>query len=38
MPELCEHEVAAYLEPLKLLYETLEVWLTLDMWSYGSHA
>ena len=36
--ELREHEVAAYFEPLELLDEALEVWLALNVWSYGSHA
>lgn len=36
--ELREHEVAAYFEPLKLLEKGFEVWLALDVWSYGSHA
>ena len=38
MSKLGEHEVTTYFEPLELLYETLEVWLALDVWSYGSHA
>ena len=36
--ELRKHEVAAYFELLKLLNKTFEVWLALDVWSYGSHA
>lgn len=38
MSNLCEHEVTAYFEPFELLNEGLEVWLALDVWSYGSHA
>lgn len=36
--ELREHEVAAYFEPLQLLDKVFEVWLMLDVWSYGAHA
>lgn len=38
VPEFREHEVTTYLEPLQLLDEAFEVWLALDVWSYGSHA
>ena len=38
VPELRKHEVTTYFEPLELLYETLEVWLALDVRSYGAHA
>ena len=38
MSQLRKHEVTTNLEPLKLLEEAFEMWLALDVWSYGSHA